>query len=511
MTKRLRAVFFTLVMVLSLGSVFTVMAYETGYKDAYIDETVDKSITHVTGVIHITGSGGTQAGYNPEQTVYGPTEQKSSCESPKTAGIQNSINDAYNKVRFLSEQCMNKGKSGEYQMSSKLVNYIPWDNRVSSIEYTVTDGPGITAPVSVSEKAEDVYEDAGGNTYTPDSYQITRTQIDSGDYGYEYFYLVAANGEVDGYDIAISKAGNGTATAQPAASLSGETVLLTAVPADGYKFKKWEVVSGGTVLSDETAASASFVMPAADVEVKAVFEVQTEAPSQTPTDTPTDTSGGTETDLWGNKRVSEAGSVAEGQMEQSILALSNDNDPAYSTFGLLQAKARKTTNSSVTVTWKRVDGAVSYTVFGNRCGKGNKYQKLAAVSGAQYVHKKLKKGTYYKFLVVANGGGKAIAVSKTIHAATAGGKAGNDKAVKIAGSKTLSLKEGKTSKIQAKAVAKSKKLKVKTHRKLAFETDDPNVATVNRNGVIKAVGKGRCTIYVYAQDGVSAQVKVNVN
>ena len=47
-------------------------------------------------------------------------------------------------------------------------------------------------------------------------------------------------------------------------------------------------------------------------------------------------------------------------------------------------------------------------------------------------------------------------------------------------------------------------------RKLSFETDDPNVATVSRSGNIKAVGKGKYTIYVYAQDGVFAKVRVKV-
>ena len=84
------------------------------------------------------------------------------------------------------------------------------------------------------------------------------------------------------------------------------------------------------------------------------------------------------------------------------------------------------------------------------------------------------------------------------------------KSVKITSKKTVTLKKGKTSKIKAKAVAKSGKLKVKKHRKLAYETDNPKVATVNKSGKIKAVGKGSCTIYVYAQDGVYAKVKVRV-
>jgi len=212
----------------------------------------------------------------------------------------------------------------------------------------------------------------------------------------------------------------------------------------------------------------------------------------------------TETDIWGNTLA------AEEQVANTILAKSDENDPAGSSFSLLQACAKKVTKKSITIAWKRVPGASSYTVYGNKCGKGNKYQKLATVSGALYVHKKLKKGTYYKFLIVANGGGRARAVSKTIHVATTGGKVGNNKSVKITSKKMVTLKKGKTAKIKAKAVAKSEKLKVKKHRKLAFETDDPKVATVNKGGKIKAVGKGNCTIYIYAQDGVFTKVKVKV-
>lgn len=177
----------------------------------------------------------------------------------------------------------------------------------------------------------------------------------------------------------------------------------------------------------------------------------------------------------------------------------------------MQARVKKAAKTSITISWKRVPGAASYTVYGNKCGKGNRYHKIATVSGGQYVHKGLKKGTYYKFLIVANGGGKAKAVSKTIHVATTGGKVGNNKSVRITSKKTVSLKKGKTSKIKAKAIAMSSKQKVKKHRDLAFETDNPKVATVNKSGKIKAVGKGTCTIYVYAQDGTFAKVKVKVN
>ena len=114
-------------------------------------------------------------------------------------------------------------------------------------------------------------------------------------------------------------------------------------------------------------------------------------------------------------------------------------------------------------------------------------------------------------MIVAVGDGQALATSKTIHVATAGGKVGNDKAVEVKNLKgSLKLTPKKTFKIKASSVAQSAKLKVKKHRKLAFETSDPKVATVTKKGVIKAVAKGNCTVYVYAQNCMSKAIKVMV-
>ena len=51
---------------------------------------------------------------------------------------------------------------------------------------------------------------------------------------------------------------------------------------------------------------------------------------------------------------------------------------------------------------------------------------------------------------------------------------------------------------------------MKKHRKLSYETSNPAVAKVLKNGKIKAVGKGSCNVYVYAQNGVYKKVKVTV-
>lgn len=204
--------------------------------------------------------------------------------------------------------------------------------------------------------------------------------------------------------------------------------------------------------------------------------------------------------------------------EKAILAMTSDRDPAGSVFNKLRLKSTKQTKKSVRITWKKVPGARKYVIYGNRCGKKYKMKKLAAATRTSKTFKKIagkkvKKGTYYKFIVVAiDKEGKVISTSRVAHAATKGGKVGNTKKVTTAARKNkVTLKAGKTFKLKAKAKAVSKKKKVKKHRSLVYESSNPAVATVSRKGVIKAgKTKGTCRIFVYAQNGVYKNIKVTV-
>ena len=205
--------------------------------------------------------------------------------------------------------------------------------------------------------------------------------------------------------------------------------------------------------------------------------------------------------------------------EAAVLALPNDNDPAGTAFGLLQLKATKVTKNSINLKWKAVPGASKYILFANKCGTGNKYKKLGEVTGTSYTATQaagaaIQKGTYYKFMMIAaDASGKVVSTSKTVHAATKGGKIGNHKKVTVKKSvtkKAKKLKKGKTLKLKAKAVPQAKKLKVKKHRAIMYETSNPAVAQVNSKGAVKGVGKGTCYIYAYAQNGTCAKVKVTV-
>lgn len=212
-----------------------------------------------------------------------------------------------------------------------------------------------------------------------------------------------------------------------------------------------------------------------------------------------------------NNVSSDTASLTESRM--TAKPPKGDGDYKGSNFGLLRAQTTKLKKNSVTVKWNKVKNADGYIVYGAKCGAKSKYKVLKVVSGktTSYTHKKLKKGTYYKYNIVAfkyvNGVKVTLAASKKIHATTLGGKYGVAKAVKLNKSK-VKIKKGKTFKIKASEIKKDKK--IKRHRAICYESSNTKIATVNSKGKIKAKKKGKCTIYVYAQNGVYKTVKVTV-
>lgn len=212
-----------------------------------------------------------------------------------------------------------------------------------------------------------------------------------------------------------------------------------------------------------------------------------------------------------NNVSSDTASLTESRM--TAKPPKGDGDYKGSNFGLLRAQTTKLKKNSVTVKWNKVKNADGYIVYGAKCGAKSKYKVLKVVSSktTSYTHKKLKKGTYYKYNIVAfkyvNGVKVTLAASKKIHATTQGGKYGVAKAVKLNKSK-VKIKKGKTFKIKASEIKKDKK--IKRHRAICYESSNTKIATVNSKGKIKAKKKGKCTIYVYAQNGVYKTVKVTV-
>ena len=171
--------------------------------------------------------------------------------------------------------------------------------------------------------------------------------------------------------------------------------------------------------------------------------------------------------------------------------------------------------NSIKLQWSKIKGADGYIIYGNRCGTKNRFKQISIVKGGSktsYTQKKLKKGTYYKYIVAAykevNGGKVILSTSKTLHIVTSGGKYSNAASVKVPKTK-VTISKNKKYTIKAKEVYK-KNAKKKTHRKIAYESTNTKIATVTSKGVVKGKKKGTCYIYAYAQNGTSKKIKITV-
>lgn len=201
--------------------------------------------------------------------------------------------------------------------------------------------------------------------------------------------------------------------------------------------------------------------------------------------------------------------------------------PAPKVSGTQMAKMSAKGKKSLTISWNKIKGAAGYDIFFAKCTKhdtASGCKKVKTIKGNKtFKWKKsgLKKGKAYKAYVRAyvmqNGKKKYVTKSPLMHAYTGNGtkKYTNAKSVKLKNVKKgkLSLKKGKAFKIKAKVIKinKKKKLMPKGHAPaLRYMTTNKKVATVSKSGKITAKGKGKCTIYAYAHNGVSKSIKVIV-
>ena len=196
--------------------------------------------------------------------------------------------------------------------------------------------------------------------------------------------------------------------------------------------------------------------------------------------------------------------------EKAIISSTSEEGPAGSKFAPLRLRSTKQGKNNISLTWSGVKGASRYVIYGNACGKTRKMKRLGTVSGKSFkikkINRSLKKGTYHKFVLVAlDANDRVVTTSKVVHVATKGSKKiGNP--TKVTVKKPKALKKGKKHKLRAKQVGK----KVKKHRAVSYESSNAKVAKVTKKGVIKAVGKGSCYVYAYAQNGIFKKVKVTV-
>ena len=183
------------------------------------------------------------------------------------------------------------------------------------------------------------------------------------------------------------------------------------------------------------------------------------------------------------------------------------------------------TKNKLTIKWGKVKEADGYEVYVAKAGanlnkklvKTVNNNKKTSITFRKIGGKKVNTTQTYQVKVKAfeTVNGKKTYIGEGLTFYVTGNKNKtytNAKKVKVS-TKTITLKTGKQKTVKASVVkvTKSKKtLPAKYAKAVRFLSSNEDVATVNKNGKIKAVGKGSCYIYAIAQNGTNAKIKIKV-
>ncbi|MDD5873663.1 MAG: pectinesterase family protein [Clostridia bacterium] len=125
-------------------------------------------------------------------------------------------------------------------------------------EYNTHTPDGTVVDMSKRAKGVTIMDDAAAATINVKDY------FDG--WNPEYYERTAV-----AHNIKVTAASNGSASADVEEATEGTVVKIKATANDGYKFSKWNVVSGNIELADSTAESTTFVMTNEEVVIKAEF------------------------------------------------------------------------------------------------------------------------------------------------------------------------------------------------------------------------------------------------
>ena len=145
-----------------------------------------------------------------------------------------------------------------------------------TITFNAGGGSGSMEPVTVKAETNYILPECGFTA--PADQEFKAWEIGGTEYKVGDSYTVNGDIEIKAlwknsvitpstYTITVSNDGNGTGTATPSTAAAGTMISLTATPNEGYRFKEWQVISGGVAIKDD-----KFLMPNDNVEVKAIFE-----------------------------------------------------------------------------------------------------------------------------------------------------------------------------------------------------------------------------------------------
>ena len=191
---------------------------------------------------------------------------------------------------------------------------------------------------------------------------------------------------------------------------------------------------------------------------------------------------------------------------------------------IINLKSVTQKKNKIQISWTKVKEADGYDVYVDYCGtkskkavKTIKKNSITKTSINKINGKKINQKKCFHAYVVAYKmvDGKKVKLAKTVAAHVAGAmRKGytNPKTLKLTKS-SFSIKVGKTAKIKAKVtLADSKKKHIsKGHgAKLRYKSSNKKIASIDKNGKIKGIKKGTCTIYVYTINGIMKKAKVTV-
>lgn len=207
---------------------------------------------------------------NPAQTVTWTVEGGKSGTGINSSGLLTvAADETAATLTVKATSAVDTSKSGTATVT---VTNIP----VITYVLTVTGGTGsgsyaqgatvtITANAAPSgQRFKEWTVNSGGVTLANPQAQSTSFTMPASAVGVTATYEALP---VDTYAITVQNDGNGTASANVNSAAQGATITLTATANSGYRFKEWQVVSGGVSI-----ANNSFTMPAVNVTVKAIFE-----------------------------------------------------------------------------------------------------------------------------------------------------------------------------------------------------------------------------------------------
>ncbi len=226
---------------------------------------------------------------------------------------------------------------------------------------------------------------------------------------------------------------------------------------------------------------------------------------QPPADLPTATPG--------NMQTSAPADTDPGMPDKDDLVPDGDDDSILEEGALkselLIAKV-SASNKSQIIRWNSVKSADGYFIYGAKAN--GKYKCLRTVSKKVLRWKRtgLKKGTQYRYYVMAYKiiDGKRVSLTKSLpaYSMTKGGKYGNP--VKLQTKRSLvSVNSGKKMKLKVKAAGKKMN---KASKKVRYISANPSIAKVSKKGTVTGGRRGTCYIYCVAWNGLSKKIKVRV-